>query len=454
MALLLAFVTHVSRMINPLWLYIAFNPGVRAAGLLQYKKRVSHLALLRVFAAILQVPGWHPGFWGLVLSCDLALYIRSMVCLYTQNSRRPASRINRPLGTQETVSSKTTSESEAISEKVEQRTLMSLEGLSFGASETNLDQDDSLVNTAFSSATNNSWNQQPFSTAIRRNHQKYRPNTDSSDEETATVSGDILSDLNTLSFGTTIPPSSSQSQSNSLDEELASLFGGNHKRTQTSMLKRAKATGATLQAPRPFEPFVFKRNLDTGLESKMSAFSLDDGSYQGLFGSSAMDNRLFSAFQKLLSPGAAVGLCTVGSWALGMYVPLVGFWIIRLALLSLVITSFLYGRSIKSAYSCILALSLTVLPVYITFGDAYIGDASVTAAQPLYLGHASSSMLWHRWPRFKQMASEKLHLQSGYDSTMGVDWTINLGSNRPTSNLPIYIDIATEISSLIYIAFT
>ncbi|KAJ1867729.1 hypothetical protein LPJ78_000781 [Coemansia sp. RSA 989] len=247
---------------------------------------------------------------------------------------------------------------------------MSLEGLSFGASETNLDQNDSFVNTAFSSATD-SFSQQPFSTAIRRNHQKYRSSIDSSDEENATISGDILTDLNTLSFGT---KPSSQPPSNSLDDELASLLGG-HKRPQSSMLKRAKASGAALQEPRPFEPFVFKRNLDTGLESKMSAFSLDDGSYQGLFGSSAMDSQLLSVFQRLLSPGAAIGVCIVGSWVLSMYVPLVGFWIIRLALLSLVVAS-LHSRSAKPVYGYVLTALVVALPMYVTLGNTYIEDAS------------------------------------------------------------------------------
>ncbi|KAJ2650717.1 hypothetical protein IWW40_002225 [Coemansia sp. RSA 1250] len=257
---------------------------------------------------------------------------------------------------------------------------MSLEGLSFGASETNLDQNDSFVNTAFSSATD-SFSQQPFSTAIRRNHQKYRSSIDSSDEENATISGDILTDLNTLSFGT---KPSSQPPSNSLDDELASLLGG-HKRPQSSMLKRAKASGAALQAPRPFEPFVFKRNLDTGLESKMSAFSLDDGSYQGLFGSSAMDSQLLSVFQRLLSPGAAIGGCIVGSWVLSMYVPLVGFWIIRLALLSLVVAS-LHSRSAKPVYGYVLTALVVALPMYVTLGNTYIEDASVPVCRAYLLG--------------------------------------------------------------------
>ncbi|KAJ2455741.1 hypothetical protein EV183_000588 [Coemansia sp. RSA 2336] len=434
-ALLLAFATHVSRMINPLWLYIAFNPGVRAAGLLKYKKRVTRLALLRGVAAILQVPGWHPAFWCLVLGCDLVLYARSMGCLYTQNSRRPASRINRPVGSQTAGSGRTTNALDTMSEQTEQQTLTSLAGLSFGASEANLDQNDSFVNTAFSSATDNSFGQQPFSTAIRRNRQKYRSNIDSSDEENATIGGDILADLNTLSFGTS---SSSQPPSNSLDDELASLLGGSQK-PQSSMLKRAQATGATLQAPRPFEPYVFKRSLDTGLESKMSAFSLDDGSYQGLFGSSAMDNRLLLVFQRLLSPGAAIGVCVIGSWVLSMYVPLAGFWIIRLALLSLVV-ALLYGRSAKPLYGYVVAALLVALPMYITLGNTYVEDVSVMVAQPLYLGQPRSNVRWQRWPRFRQTVSEILSYNT-------MEWTVN-----KDTVLLIYIDIATEISSLIYMA--
>ncbi|KAJ1745663.1 hypothetical protein LPJ69_006785, partial [Coemansia sp. RSA 1752] len=223
-----------------------------------------------------------------------------------------------------------------VTERDTQQTLMSLKSLSFSASESNMDQDDSAFGSAFSTATNNPWQRRP-SAAVRTSQRRTR--ADSSDDDGA-ANGDILSDLNTLSFGTRTQ-NAPRASINNEDDELSALFGGSSSignnliQNRNSMLGRAQSRakfGAPAQVPRPFEAFVFNRNIDTGLESKMSAFSLDDGSYQGLFGSSAMDIRLISGVQRLASPGFMVGGCVVASWIAGAHVPLLAFWLIRLAL--------------------------------------------------------------------------------------------------------------------------
>ncbi|KAJ2313777.1 hypothetical protein IWW54_001308 [Coemansia sp. RSA 2705] len=208
--------------------------------------------------------------------------------------------------------------SPVVTERDAQQTLMSLKSLSFGDSEANLDQDDSLFGSAFTSATSNPWGRRP-SSAVRRGR-RYGVGADSSDDDTA-VNGDMMSDLNTLSFGAPTKAKAPTTHSSSLDDELAALLGGggsSQSRVKTNssnsgMFARAQASRMTTQEQRPFEAFAFNRSVDTGLESKMSAFSLDDGSYQGLFGSSAMDSRLLSALQKLLSPVrlALLGLKTI-----------------------------------------------------------------------------------------------------------------------------------------------
>ncbi|KAJ2712435.1 hypothetical protein H4R19_002754, partial [Coemansia spiralis] len=50
----IALLTSMLRMLNPLWLYAARHPGVRAGGLAVYRRRVARLALLRALAAVTQ----------------------------------------------------------------------------------------------------------------------------------------------------------------------------------------------------------------------------------------------------------------------------------------------------------------------------------------------------------------------------------------------------------------
>ncbi|KAJ2308346.1 hypothetical protein IWW55_000492 [Coemansia sp. RSA 2706] len=461
--LLLALLTHLSRALNPLWLYIASNPGVRAAGLPTYKQRVVHLALLRLLAAILQIPGWHPVFWSSILICDLVLYWRAISCLRTLDSRRPASRLNRPLTDRgNSAEQEPVDTSPVVTERDAQQTLMSLKSLSFGDSEANLDQDDSLFGSAFTSATSNPWGRRP-SSAVRRGR-RYGVGADSSDDDTA-VNGDMMSDLNTLSFGAPTKAKAPTTHSSSLDDELAALLGGggsSQSRVKTNssnsgMFARAQASRMTTQEQRPFEAFAFNRSVDTGLESKMSAFSLDDGSYQGLFGSSAMDSRLLSALQKLLSPGAIVGACIVGSWVAGAYIPLLVIWLVRLALLGVVAASLVFAPrqpALVRACSYALVLALVCLPLWLTTRPLEPAEDDLRADIEFGLSGTRLS----RWPLAKRLLSQQLYQHTSDGRTSDdADWTEYppvIETPVPEIPLPIKLDSAAELAVLAVLAFT
>ncbi|KAJ2830185.1 hypothetical protein IWW50_000428 [Coemansia erecta] len=497
--LVLALLTYASRMLNPLWLYIASSPGLRAAGLPLYKQRVAYLALLRLLAAVLQSREWHPALWVGVLACDLALTAWAASCLRTLDSRRPASRISRHGSTAAraagTDGSRHASPPNAVTERDTQQALVSLKGLSFGASESNMDQDDSLLGSAFSSATGNPWGRRP-SSAVRRGTRR-RAGADSSDED-ATVSGDVLADLNTLSFGAPVQGSASlRAGASRVDDELAALLGGggggssisgsmgsfgrnsawgrgSNNNSNSSMLGKARASGAAAGEPRPFEAFAFNRSVDTGLESKMSAFTLDDGSYQGVFGSSAMDSRLLSGFQRALSPGAAVGACVAGSWAFGAYVPLPAVWLVRLALIGAVVATVaaLPRRALPAASAaaarlggCAVLVALVCVPLWITGrapGSAdYVPDPRMLPDDSAVWGTRLS-----RWPLAKQQMSrgicslglsgESVDEEKRIDDD---DWAVAADAvidTRKTLKVPalLWLDCAAEFSALALLAFT
>ncbi|KAJ2646822.1 hypothetical protein IW137_001494 [Coemansia sp. RSA 1287] len=463
--LALALVTYISRMLNPLWLYIASNPGMRAAGLPLYKQRVAYLSLLRFMSAILQLTPWHPSFWAGILVCDIVLCVWTVLCLRTHNSRRPASRINRPIATHNSDIKSTDAPAPAVvTERDTQQTLMSLKSLSFSASESNMDQDDSVFGSAFSTATNNPWQRRP-SAAVRTSQRRTR--ADSSDDDGA-ANGDILSDLNTLSFGTRTQ-SAPRASINNEDDELSALFGGsssignNTIQNRNSMLGRAQSRakfGAPAQVPRPFEAFAFNRNIDTGLESKMSAFSLDDGSYQGLFGSSAMDIRLISGVQRLASPGFMVGGCVVASWIAGTHVPLLAFWIIRLALFGVVTASVASFRAgAVRVYGCAALLVLVGLPIWITLQSPALKDSEVYHPVSRVDSFVSGTRLVH-WPLAKQGALDFNHPVPDTNDHDDVDLDYAWNPQAASPNIPpavphlLWIDFTAELSALALLAFT
>ncbi|KAJ2171383.1 hypothetical protein GGH16_002888 [Coemansia sp. RSA 560] len=426
--LVLALVTYVSRMLNPLWLYIASNPGMRAAGLPLYKQRVAYLSLLRFI-------------------------------------RRPASRINRPIATHNSDIKSTDAPAPAVvTERDTQQTLMSLKSLSFSASESNMDQDDSVFGSAFSTATNNPWQRRP-SAAVRTSQRRTR--ADSSDDDGA-ANGDILSDLNTLSFGTRTQ-NAPRTSINNEDDELSALFGGSSSignnliQNRNSMLGRAQSRakfGAPAQVPRPFEAFAFNRNIDTGLESKMSAFSLDDGSYQGLFGSSAMDIRLISGVQRLASPGFMVGGCVVASWIAGAHVPLLAFWLIRLALFGVVTASVASFRAgAVRVYGCAALLVLVCLPIWITLQSPALKDSELYHPVSRVDSFVSETRLVH-WPLAKQGAFDFNRPVPGTNDHDDVDLDYDWNPQAASPNIPpavphlLWIDFTAELSALALLAFT
>ncbi|KAJ2794386.1 hypothetical protein H4R20_006243, partial [Coemansia guatemalensis] len=318
--LALALLSYISRLINPLWLYIAYHPGIRVAGLAQYRQRVGWLSLLRLTAALLQRYVQNSTVWIVVLVCDLALCWGAIRCIRTHDGRRPASRqsiraMNQQRDEPNTIDDRSGALNTISTDQDAQIALSSLRGLSFSASEANADQDDTLFGSAFSSALDGQWERPQLGTTRRGKGRM--AGVESSDEEQSAAHTDILSDMGTFSFGRSAHREPTEDASN-IDDELAALMGGggpsdqNHRSntgngTHSSgnlfrkpVSKPFSGKGINSSAPQGFEPFAFRRNVSTGLEAKMSAFSLeDDGSYQGLFGSTAMDSRLLDIFQRL-----------------------------------------------------------------------------------------------------------------------------------------------------------
>ncbi|KAJ2481545.1 hypothetical protein IWW56_001664 [Coemansia sp. RSA 2131] len=466
-ALALSLVTYVSRMLNPLWLYIASNPGLRAAGLPLYKQRVAYISLLRFISAILQVTTCHSGIWAGILVCDIVLCVWAMSCLRTHNSRRPASRINRSIATRDNDVNAVAQAPAVVTERDTQQTLMSLKSLSFGASESNMDQDDSAFGSAFSTATNNPWQRRP--SAAVRTSQRRTLRADSSDEDVAATS-DILSDLNTLSFGTRAQNAPRASLNNE-DDELSALFGGSSNignsgiQNRNSMLGRAQSRakfGAPAQEPRPFEAFAFNRNIDTGLESKMSSFSIDDGSYQGLFGSSAMDIRLITIIQRLVSPGFVVGSCVVASWIAGSHMPLLAFWIVRLALFGVAaasVASISRVSGVARVYGSAVLLALVCLPVWITLQSPQSTDSELYSPASYVDSFVSEPRLVH-WPLAKQQLSFGFNrpvpdANDHDDVDLDDDWNPQIVSSKIPPAVPYlpWIDCTVELSALALLAF-
>ncbi|KAJ2853047.1 hypothetical protein J3B02_003309 [Coemansia erecta] len=376
-ALLLALITYFSRLLNPLWLYLACNPGMRVSGLPMYKYRIAYLTWLRLAAAFLITTSLPSFVWIAVAGTDISLLLLAAFALRTRSSYR--SRMSKTKRAIHDTQSIGHDHEDSIPAVDPQQTFASFQQLSFGASEANMDQDDTLAGLSINSLRNGH-QLTKRSSSKRRTSNRYRHGTASlsSDEENEEgdqnrgisdkrddIDADLMAGLDTISFGSQSTRREHR-DTEDMEVDLVSLMGHGASTTFTT----ANASGATASnkgfnsfrsrlanskpslnfksnsftgasQPRPFEAFRFQRLNSTGLEQKMSSFSLsdsddgDDGSYQGLFGSTAMDTWLLGSLQRLgtIQGAAVIGfVCTLllGS---SNILPLWAFWIERMLLI-------------------------------------------------------------------------------------------------------------------------
>ncbi|KAJ1819033.1 hypothetical protein LPJ56_003729, partial [Coemansia sp. RSA 2599] len=316
-ALLLALVTHLSRLLNPLWLYLACNPGMRVSGLPMYKRRVTYLACLRLAAACLRTASLPSLVWIAIAAADISLCLLAAFTLRTRSWHR--SRLSKSSRPSHLAQASGTDRPESVPSADPQQTFASFQKLSFGMSEANMDQDDTLAGLSTASSQSSQWTRRP--SFKRRLNNRFRTgsasiSSDEDDEQGGdaghgydNVASDLMAGLDTISFGSQGAKRSDQRDAEDMEVDLVSLMSNagtsaaNNKASSSGVKSRSYAAGSP---PRPFEAFRFQRQNSTGLEQKMSSFSLsdsdddgDDGSYQGLFGSTAMDNWLLGSLQRL-----------------------------------------------------------------------------------------------------------------------------------------------------------
>ncbi|KAJ2233977.1 hypothetical protein IWW45_003774 [Coemansia sp. RSA 485] len=354
-ALFLAFTTYFSRLLNPLWLYLAFNPGMRVSGLPMYRRRVTYLTWLRLAATCLRTASLPAFAWIAITAADISLCLLAACSLRTRSGRRPrSSKKSQPSHQAETDGS---SQSNLAPSADPQQTFASFQNLSFGLSETNMDQDDTLAGLNLGSSQDSQWTRRP--SFKRRTNNKYQTGTasvssdedDDTNEKHAHMSSDLMAGLGTMSFGSQSTRTNNR-ETEDMEVDLVSLMGPsapigsgsssnfgngltNSKPFSNTQGKAAFAGGPS--KPRPFEAFRFQRQNSTGLEHKMSSFSLsdsDDDSYQGLFGSIAMDSWFLGGLQRL---GTVQGMAAIGSVCtllMGTLLPLWVFWVERALLIT------------------------------------------------------------------------------------------------------------------------
>ncbi|KAJ2507801.1 hypothetical protein IWW47_000931 [Coemansia sp. RSA 2052] len=429
--LALALLTYLSRVLNPLWLYIACHPGMRAFGLPLYKRRVVRLSILRLAAGLLQLAGPSLRIWPALALYDLALCFFAAKDLSVRGSLRPLSRQGSQSAASEATQGEQLENSDSLATTAidTQRALSSLQNLSFGSSETNRDQDDSFFGTEFTSSSDIRWGRRP--SAFKRPGRARLADADSSGDE-GTVNTDIMSGLSSMSMGLGSRKHSARPATEKMDVDMQPLL----------------SSVPTSTAPRPFEPLHFKRELNTGLEMKMSSFSLDDdddGSYQGLFGSSAMDSRLLGMPQRLGSLGllsAAGLLCT---WTFGKHMAPWCFWLARAALVAMLLTVALHQPAriaaqqlarIRRAAAAGLLLCLVGVPAFVMLRQAKIETL------PL-------SLL--RWPHDKQALSNALELS--LKSLLSFAKAEAAGPFETPLPALSQLDVAAEIAAMLLLAF-
>ncbi|KAJ2637456.1 hypothetical protein GGF44_002950, partial [Coemansia sp. RSA 1694] len=249
--LALALLTYLSRVLNPLWLYIACHPGMRAFGLPLYKRRVVRLSILRLAAGLLQLAGPSLRIWPALALYDLALCFFAAKDLSARGSLRPPSRQGSQSAASEATQGEQLENSDSLATTAidTQRALSSLQNLSFGSSETNRDQDDSFFGTEFTSSSDIRWGRRP--SAFKRPGRARLADADSSGDE-GTVNTDIMSGLSSMSMGLGSRKHSARPATEKMDVDMQPLL----------------SSVPTSTAPRPFEPLHFKRELNTGLEMK------------------------------------------------------------------------------------------------------------------------------------------------------------------------------------------
>ncbi|KAJ2081575.1 hypothetical protein H4R24_002251 [Coemansia sp. RSA 988] len=491
--LALALLSYISRLINPLWLHIAYYPGIRVAGLPQYRQRIVWLSLLRFTAALLQIYVRNSTIWIMVLLCDLALCWGAMRCIRTHDGRRPVSRHSIKATDQQqegpsTIDDGGSALNAMVTDQDAQLALSSLRGLSFSASEANADQDDTLFGSAFSSALGGQW-ERPQLATTRRGRGRMA-SVESSDEEQSTAHTDIFSDMDTLSFGHSARREPLE-HTNNIDDELAVLMGGGHSDYNPSRnfgngnhssgnlfrkpdSKTSLRKGANNKGSQAFEPVAFRRNVATGLEAKMSSFSLeDDGSYQGLFGSTVMDSRLLDIFQRLVSPGAIVGSCVLICWLAGERSPLLLVWVVRLMLVGVTFLSAAYTATAPIFHrTCgyALVLGLVAIPAFYTLHPAndLIWPRTATPKMQTILDTLDRIIpnpMLTQWPLVKQSVSffvrpdnslSRHYIDEDSDYGHAVDGDLTMNSvAAPDFAIPrlVQIDYGIELASLVFLAF-
>ncbi|KAI7824545.1 hypothetical protein BX661DRAFT_185511, partial [Kickxella alabastrina] len=381
--LALAVLTFLSRLVNPLWLYIACNPGMRAAGLPMYRRRVAQLALLRLLAACLLLLATAPHVlaWPVLAAADLALCWLAASNLRTHSGRRQPPHHSSgaslmPKGSKAAArDSSFAAGKDSMTPGDAQLALASLQNLSFGVSETNRDQDDSFsgldLAAARSSAGSSPW---AARTSIRRraigNRRRLDTGDSSGDDNNANnanesaFGADIMAGLNTLSVGSQRKLTRAASahrdadpQSMDVDPVSSLLSGSSFMPSGVTGKHSATAAGSAEQPPQPFVPKYFNRQHTTGLETKMSSFSLndsdddnnaDDGSYQGILGNTAMDSWLLGILHRqgsfLLRSTAAIGLFAA-TVLLGSRLPMWLLWVARVGLAAAVAATVLFSST-------------------------------------------------------------------------------------------------------------
>ncbi|KAJ2395416.1 hypothetical protein GGI23_004310 [Coemansia sp. RSA 2559] len=306
----LAALTYMARWLNPLWLYVAYNPGVRVAGLALYKRRLVRLAVVRGCAALLQPQHWV--LWVLVGSYDVALTVLAFGSVCTRTGKRQQQQQQQQQRhCDDSARSETARASGAAPLDLP---LRSFESMSFGPSETNMDQDDSFWGASLADPP-------PSRSAWLDGGQHQQPEAGSSGDETNT---EIMFGLDTLTFESPLRQKGAFSRKQSaeaMDVDVRAPALSNRRNITDQLLLHRRQTNSRaysdVSGPRPFEAFKFHRDVPTGLESKLSAFSIDDdddGSYQGPFGSSAMDLRLLDMAPYALVLRMCLVGCVVGSW--------------------------------------------------------------------------------------------------------------------------------------------
>ncbi|KAJ1894865.1 hypothetical protein LPJ66_004935 [Kickxella alabastrina] len=381
--LALAALTFLSRLVNPLWLYIACSPGMRAAGLPMYRRRVAQLAFLRLLAAcLLLLPAAAPHVlaWPVLAAADLALCWLAASNLRTHSGRRRPNHSSgaslAPKGSKAAArdgffaaGKDSTTPGDA------QLALASLQNLSFGVSEANRDQDDSFsgldLAAARSSAGSSPWAARASARRRAIGNRRRLDTGDSSGDDNngnnaneSTFGADIMAGLNTLSVGSQRKLTRAASahrdadpQSMDVDPVSSLLSGSSFMLSGATGKHSATAAGSAEQPPRPFVPKYFNRQHTTGLETKMSSFSLndsdddnnaDDGSYQGILGSTAMDSWLLGILHRrgslLLRSTAAIGLFAA-TVLLGSRLPMWLLWVARVGLAAAVAAAVLFSST-------------------------------------------------------------------------------------------------------------